>query len=198
MATDVHSRGRSWLAPPSWLRGLRAGLAPWILLAVAGWTVAGVAAAAAVRAHQASDRLASLAGLTPVIGPGIEITLSDSTRTLGPDQNPSEALVQDSDLLLLEMLLWYGGARGVAVNGARITARTTILSSGPTIVIDGRRMVAPFHITAVGDPQLLLSVLQTRGGFLDRMHESGLGVNVATRSRVVVAPWSADSAAAQQ
>ena len=121
-----------------------------MLLAVAGWIVAGIAGASAVRAHQEIWRTAALAGLTPVSGPGVEVTLSDSTRALAPAENPSEALVQDSDLLLLEMMLWYGGARAVAVNGVRITAETTIISSGPTVVVDGHRMVAPFHVSAVG------------------------------------------------
>ncbi|HXX38355.1 MAG TPA: DUF881 domain-containing protein [bacterium] len=141
--------------------------------------------------------MAFLAGLTPVSGSGIEITLSDSNTILAANQNPSAALVQDSDLLLAEMLLWYGGARAVAINGARITASTTILSSGPTIVIDGRRMVAPFRVSAVGDPVLLRTVLQTRGGFSDRMHEDGLGVWIVERSNVVVPPATPSRALAQ-
>jgi len=141
--------------------------------------------------------MAFLAGLTPVSGSGIEITLSDSNTILAANQNPSAALVQDSDLLLAEMLLWYGGARAVAINGARITASTTILSSGPTIVIDGHRMVAPFRVSAVGDPVLLRTVLQTRGGFSDRMHEDGLGVWIVERSNVVVPPATPSRALAQ-
>jgi uncharacterized protein YlxW (UPF0749 family) len=186
MATNVHSRVRAWLAPPSWVRGLRTGVTGWMLLAVAGWIFAGIVGVSAVRVHQETARMAVLAGLTPVSGAGVEVTLSDSTRALAPAENPSEALVQDSDLLLLEMMLWYGGARAVAVNGVRITAETPIISSGPTVVVDGHRMVAPFQVSAVGDQRLLQGVLQTRGGFLDRMRESGLGVQVVARSYVTV------------
>jgi len=157
-----------------------------MVLAVAGWVAAGFAGASALWAHQETARIAVLAGLTPVSGPGIEVTLSDSTRALAPAENPSEALVQDSDLLLLEMMLWYGGARAVAVNGVRITAETSIISSGPTVVVDGHRMVAPFRVSAVGDQRLLQGVLQTRGGFLDRLRDSGLGVQVTARSYVAV------------
>jgi uncharacterized protein YlxW (UPF0749 family) len=166
--------------------GVRTGMAAWVLLAVAGWMVAGIAGMSAVHARQEAGRAAALAGLTPAFGPGVEITLSDSTRALAPSDNPSEALVQDSDLLLLEMMLWYGGVRAVAINGVRITAQSTIISSGPTIVVDGHRMVAPFHVFAVGDQKLLQGVLQTRGGFLDRMREAGLGVLVTARSNVTV------------
>ena len=130
--------------------------------------------------------MASFAGLTPVSGPGLEVVLDDSTRAPSPGDSPSELLVQDSDLLFLEMTLWYGGAEAVAVNGVRITAKTAITSAGPTIVVDGHRLVAPFHITAVGDPKLLQGVLLTREGYVARLREMGLDVRIINRPRLTV------------
>jgi hypothetical protein len=179
--------GHPWTFWPSSER-IRVGTAVWVVLAVAGWATAAAVAAVAVRTDQAARRLAVEAGMTPVAGPGVEIVLSDATRQLRPGENPSVALVQDSDLVFLNMMLWYGGARAVAINGQRITARSTITSSGPTIVIDRRRVVGPFHIVAVGDPHVLGGVLDTRGGFVERMRESGLGVQVKTRSTLTVPP----------
>jgi len=184
MAVNIHHKGRTWSFSPARIRELRVGAIVWMLLAVAGWAAAGAAWTVAVREQQAARRMASAAGLTPVSGPGVEVTVSDSARTLAPGENPSEALVQDSDLLFLEMMLWYGGAQAVAVNGVRITAKTTITSAGPTVVIDGRRLVAPFRVVAVGDPTLLRNVVMTRGGFADRMREGGLGVQVILRPQV--------------
>ncbi len=185
---DARTRplGHLWTIRPAWARGVRPALAAWILLAVAGWAAAGVLAVIAVRERQAADRLAVDAGATPVAGPGVEIVLTDSTRTLRPGENPSMALVQDSDLVFLNMMLWYGGARAVAINGERITAQSTITSSGPTMVINRRPFVAPFRVVAVGDPKVLRGVLETRGGFVDRMREGGLGVQVTPRPDLVV------------
>jgi uncharacterized protein YlxW (UPF0749 family) len=180
-----------WTARPARER-LGAGAVVWMLLAAAGWTAAGVASVAAVRAYQAAGRLAVEAGRTPVRGPGVEIVLSDATRPLRPGENPSLALVQDSDLIFLNMMLWYGGARAVAINGERITPQTTITSSGSTLLINRRRLVGPFHVVAVGDPQVLRGVLETRGGFVERMRESGLGVRVATRPDLVIPARGAD------
>jgi len=98
----------------------------WAVFALAGWWVAGLAVAVVVRDHQATSHLVALAGFTPIPGPGIEIMLTDSTTTPRSDGNANAMLVQDGDLILLNMMLWYGGARAVAINGERITAQSTI------------------------------------------------------------------------
>jgi uncharacterized protein YlxW (UPF0749 family) len=95
-------------------------------------------------------------------------------------------LVQDSDLTFLVMMLWYGGARAIAINGERVTTLTTITSSGPTLLINGRRLVGPFEVVAVGDPRVLRGVLETRGGFADRMRQSGLGVRISAHPAIAV------------
>ena len=178
------ARTRTSLWP--WVRGTRASLAVWVVLAVAGWGAAGVGVVAAMRAYQGTWQLAALAGLTPVQGPGIEVVVSDGERKLRPKENPSVVLVQEGDLIFLNMMLWYGGARGVAINGERVTAQTTITSSGPTLLINGRRVVGPFHVVAIGDPDVLRSTLEARGGFMDRMLQAGLGVEIATDENLTV------------
>jgi uncharacterized protein YlxW (UPF0749 family) len=171
---------------PAWMRARRAAVIGWILLAAAGWGVAAAALSIAVHERRRAADYAALAGLTPVTGPGVRVTLSDSNRAIPPGENPSTALVQDSDLTFLVMMLWYGGARAVAINGERVTAATTITSSGPTILINGRRLVGPFDAVAVGDPKVLRGVLETRGGFADRARESGLGLQIAARPAITV------------
>ncbi len=184
--------GHLWVFRPALAR-LRAGPVVWIVLAVAGWATAGGLAVATVRAHQVAARFAAEAGRTPVSGPGIEIVLTDASRAPRTGENPSLALVQDSDLIFLNMMLWYGGARAVAINGERVTAQTTITSSGPTLVINRRRLVGPFHVVAVGDPRVLRGVIETRGGFADRMRESGLGVEIHTHPNLVVPARDGDA-----
>jgi DNA-directed RNA polymerase subunit K/omega len=178
------ARSRTWLWP--WVRGMRASLAVWVVLAVAGWGAAGVGVVAAVRAYQGTSQLAALAGLTPVQGPGIEVVVSDGERKLRPKENPSVVLVQEGDLIFLNMMLWYGGTRGVAINGERVTAQSTITSSGPTLLINGRRVVGPFHVLAIGDPDVLRGALEARGGFVDRMQQAGLGIAVMTQENLTV------------
>lgn len=183
-AAATVARTRTWLWP--WVRGMPASMAVWVVLAMVGWVAAGVGVVVAVRAYQGTWQLAALAGLTPVHGQGIEVVVSDGERRLRPKENPSVVLVQEGDLIFLNMMLWYGGARGVAINGERITAESTITSSGPTLLINGRRVVGPFHVLAIGDPDVLRGTLEARGGFMDRMLQAGLGVAIATEENLTV------------
>jgi hypothetical protein len=179
------NRGSSVRARASILR--RTGLMWTLTLALAGWSVAGVAVLGDVQEHHVARRLAAAAGLTAISGPGIDIVLTDASGAFSSSADPSAALVQDGDVVSLNMMLWYGGAQAVAVNGARITAQSTIVSSGPTLVIDGRRMVGPFHVSAIGDPVVLRGTVEARGGVLDDLRRAGLGVRVTT-SRAMVVP----------
>lgn len=177
--------GRLRTVRPAWTVLLRPGLAVWIALII-GWGVAGGAAVSAVREHRAATRFATLAGFTPVHGPGIEVVVSDAPRSLQTGENLSEALVQDGDLVVLNMMLWFGGAEAVAINGERVTATTTITSSGPTILINGHRTVGPFHVFAVGNPQVLREVLEAHGGFVDRMRAADIGVQIVRHRELTV------------
>lgn len=172
--------------PRSRARRLRASVALWIVLAVAGWGVAGVSLVAAVRAHLSASRLAALGGLTPVDGSGVEVMIADGDKVVKAHENPRVVLVQDGDLVFLNMMLWYGGAQAVAINGERITAQSTITSSGPTLLINGRRVVGPFQVLALGDPEVLRGVLEARGGVVDRMRGAGLRVDVVARESLTV------------
>ncbi|HEV2439114.1 MAG TPA: DUF881 domain-containing protein [bacterium] len=171
---------------PSWVRARRLSLTAGVLLAAAGWGFGAAGISMAVHEHERAGQYAALAGFTPVYGPGVGVTLSDSNRAVPPGSNPSTALVQDSDLTFLVMMLWYGGARAIAINGERVTTLTTITSSGPTLLINGHRQVGPFEVVAVGDPRVLRGVLETQGGFAERMRQSGLGVRISPHSAITV------------
>jgi uncharacterized protein YlxW (UPF0749 family) len=177
---------------PAWGRTRGAGVAAWILLAAAGWGAAAAGFSTAAHEHARAARYAMFAGLTPVSGPGVSVMVRDSAAAVRPGQDPSAALVQDSDLTFLVMMLWYGGARAIAINGERVTALTTITSSGPTILVNDRRLVGPFHVVAAGDPQVLRGVLETQGGFAERMRASGLGVQIS-QSQAVTVPARRDA-----
>src|SRR5579864_3746722 len=130
---------------PTWVRARGAGATAWILLAAAGWGFGAAGVSVAVHEHERAGQYAALGGFTTVSGPGVGVTLSDSDRVVPAGSDPSTALVQDSDLTFLVMMLWYGGARAIAINGERVTTLTTITSSGPTLLINGRRLVGPFR-----------------------------------------------------
>lgn len=107
------------------------------------------------------DELKANAGLTPVIGPGIEINLSDSPGTNREGSNVSpEAIVQAADIRDIINLLRTGHPNGISVNGQRIIATTPITAVGGNILVNNSYIAPPFIITVSGDDDFLYQRLK--------------------------------------
>jgi uncharacterized protein YlxW (UPF0749 family) len=154
-------------------------------LALAGWSAVSAVGYVALVEHRRAERLAQLAGMTKMHGPGLEIILTDGAGSPAQDRQP---VVTDGDVIFLNMLLWYGGTRAVSINEQRITALSTITSSGPALLINGARIVGPFRITALGESGTLRGVL-TQAGFLDQMRKAGVRVEIAARPNLQIPAW---------
>jgi uncharacterized protein YlxW (UPF0749 family) len=132
-----------------------------------------------------------LAGMTAVTGPGIIVTLSEGTGD-GESEWAGEAfLIHQEDLLNIINELWHNDAEAVAVGTAgrkmeRVTTFTPVRCSGGAIEINGRRMFPPFEIYAIGDNELLKSVLQMRGGYLQKLKTYGVHSEVITADRIYI------------
>ncbi|MBI3911325.1 MAG: DUF881 domain-containing protein [Armatimonadetes bacterium] len=119
-----------------------------------------------------------LAGLTPVEGPGVAIELSDNPRPLQPGENPNEVLLHYTDLARVVADLWAAGAEAVAINEERLVGTSGIECVGTTILVNQRRLVPPFLITAIGDLDRLMSEAGIRGGSLDMLKSFGFPVRI--------------------
>jgi uncharacterized protein YlxW (UPF0749 family) len=111
------------------------------------------------------DDIERAAGVTPVEGPGIRVTVDDAELDdSGPAaQSPDSELsrVLDRDLQLVVNGLWAAGAEAIAVNGQRLSSLSAIRGAGDAILVDFRPLSPPYSVLAVGDPATL------RTGFLD-------------------------------
>ena len=91
------------------------------------------------------DEIAHLqlaAGMTDVVGPGIEVVLEDSTAAnISGDE--ADYLIHDSDILSVVNELRDAGAEALSLNGNRILATSEIRCSGSVVTINGRRTSAP-------------------------------------------------------
>jgi uncharacterized protein YlxW (UPF0749 family) len=117
-----------------------------------------------------------LAGLTPLEGPGVQITLRDSTK--GP-QNfdgimavTSDSIIHDLDVLKVVNELSATGAEAISVNGRRVVSGTSFRCVGTTILVDGVRIASPVVIRAIGDPQTLVGGMNLPGGVLSEIRQS--------------------------
>jgi len=127
-----------------------------------------------------------LAGLVPVKGPGIIVTLTDSSQPLQPTDNPNLYLVHDEDLLRLVNELRAGGAEAIAVNDQRLVSNSEIRCAGPTILVNTTKIAPPFVIKAIGDPQLLESSIRMKGGWLETLETWGIKSQVKVMQTIEI------------
>jgi uncharacterized protein YlxW (UPF0749 family) len=130
------------------------------------------------------------AGLIPVYGPGIIVTLDDSPRAIQPGGNPNDLLVHDEDILKVVNEMRASGAEAISVNDERITAMSEIRCAGTTILVNTNKIAPPFIIKATGDPQLLESGLSIRGGQLEILKTFGLQVQLERSDRIDIPAYN--------
>ncbi len=105
------------------------------------------------------DELRDAAGLRPLTGEGVVITLDDGRLPASAPRRSIElAIVHSQDITDVFNAAWKAGALGIAVNGERVTSATACV--GATIQINGRLMSPPFRLTVVGPAGDLLSRLR--------------------------------------
>lgn len=138
--------------------------------------------AAALKAELEKAHLIS--GLTPVEGPGIEITLADSNEALAQGDSPESSIVHDSDLRNVVNELFAAGAEAVSINSERFVATSNIRCVGNTIIINDKRYSSPYVIKAIGNSDSLESAVNIRGGVLDVLRLYKIGVNVTKTDSV--------------
>lgn len=115
-----------------------------------------------VQHYQAqSDALKPVAGLAPVSGPGVVVTLSDAPDSLvrTTDHDPNLLVVHQQDVQAVVNALWRGGATAITIQGQRIISTTGIKCSGSTIQLQGVPYPNPFVIRAVGNINSLTASL---------------------------------------
>jgi uncharacterized protein YlxW (UPF0749 family) len=108
---------------------------------------------AAARA-QGEQGMAS-AGLTPLHGPGLSVTLDDAPQqargTLPRGVSVDNLVIHQSDVQGVVNALWAAGADGVAIMGRRLVATSAVICVGNTLLLQGRTYSPPFIVTAVGN-----------------------------------------------
>lgn len=138
------------------------------------------------------DRLRGAAGLSPVSGAGITVTLDDGRVPAGaPTRNIELAIVHSTDLTDVFNAGWRGGAEAIAVNGERITGSSACV--GAVIQINGTLLSPPFVVQIIGPADQLLAAFNDPRTLTDqkqRRSSFGLGFAVARADRLDVPAYS--------
>ena len=131
------------------------------------------------------DQANFAAAATPVIGPGLTVTVTDPGMT--PDLTDvskqrvegSRQVILDRDLQLVVNSLWVAGAEAVSVGGVRIGPNVTIRQAGGGILVDNKPISSPYVILAVGPPHAMQESFDRSTGLQRlRLLETSYGVGV--------------------
>lgn len=137
------------------------------------------------------------AGLTPLTGPGITVTLTDAPRTASgqyaSDAAPDDLVVHQQDLQSVLNALWAGGAEAVMVQDQRIVATSAPRCIGNTLLLHGRTYSPPYVVSGIGNADSMQNALSSeRGVAIYRQYVTrfGLGYRVQNAEAITVPAYS--------
>lgn len=113
------------------------------------------------RLQQQANALRSPAGLNPVTGPAVVVTLSDAPEEVinSSTENLNLLVVHQQDIQAVVNAMWKGGAEAVTVQGQRIVSTTGIKCEGNAVQLDGVPYAQPYVIAGIGDQASILRAI---------------------------------------
>jgi uncharacterized protein YlxW (UPF0749 family) len=110
-----------------------------------------------------SAQLAGEAGMSPVHGPGLVVTLEDAQRDANGrfprDASPDDLVVHQQDIQAVLNALWTAGAEAIQMQDQRIIATSVPRCVGNTLLLNGRTYSPPYTITAIGNAAAMQAAL---------------------------------------
>ncbi|MGV0793752.1 DUF881 domain-containing protein [Mycolicibacterium sp. XJ1819] len=136
--------------------------------------------------ENAQARLAALAiliGTVPATGPGVTLTITDTTPGV-----PAESLLDVINELR------NAGAEAMEVRGSdgdrqisvRVGVDTWVVGSPGALIVDNATLHPPYSILAIGDPPTLAAAMNIPGGAVDSVERVGGTMVVEQSERVDV------------
>ena len=92
-----------------------------------------------------------VAGLVPVEGAGLRVTLNDSRLAAPPSGgNVNDLVIHSQDVQAVVNALWRAGAEAISINGQRLVSTSAVLCVGNTLLLNGTVHSPPYVMSAVG------------------------------------------------
>jgi uncharacterized protein YlxW (UPF0749 family) len=133
-------------------------------------------------------------GLVAAGGPGLVVTLDDSSQEVSPSGNLNDLVIHSQDVQAVANGLWAAGAEALSVNGQRVVPNSAMLCVGNTLLINGTVHSPPFRFTAIGAdlerPFLADPLVERFAGDANRFK---LGFKVEQKDRVTVPAYTGTS-----
>lgn len=126
-----------------------------------GGTPGADAALAAI--NRRAGQLSGAAGVEPVHGPGLVVTLTDAQRDahgrFPRDASPDDLVVHQQDIEAVLNAMWSAGAEAIQVQDQRLIGTSTPRCVGNTLLLNGRTYSPPYVMTAIGDTGAMQAAL---------------------------------------
>jgi uncharacterized protein YlxW (UPF0749 family) len=124
--------------------------------------------AALDQANTQDTTLRILAGLVPVTGPGIRVTITETTGQVNVDSFID--LVQE---------LRSNGAEAIQINGkARLVAQSSFGQGADGLYVDHQLLTPPYTVEAIGEPATLAGAVTFARGPQDEFADDGATMKV--------------------
>ena len=143
------------------------------------------------------DAISVDAGLTPMTGPGVVVTMTDAPRNADGkypvDATPDDLVVHQQDVQSVLNALWAGGAEAVGMQDQRIVNTSAPRCIGNTLLLHGRTYSPPYVMRAIGNTERLEAALAGEPGirvFKQYATRFGLGYTQASPGQITVPAYT--------
>lgn len=127
-------------------------------------------------AQQAQEQAQINAGVVAVHGQGVVMTVRDDAGALNATQ-----------FVMALGELRNAGAEAIALNGVRLTARSSFVTeTDGSVTVDGTRISSPYTWQVIGASDTISTALQIQAGSADQMQAKGATVAITQQTDVVI------------
>ncbi|HEX5142281.1 MAG TPA: DUF881 domain-containing protein [Mycobacterium sp.] len=137
------------------------------------------------------------AGVSPMRGPGLVISLTDAQRDANGrfprDASPDDLVVHQQDIEGVLNALWSAGAEAVQMQDQRLIGTSAPRCVGNTLLLNGRTYSPPYTLTAIGNVAAMQAALAAAPPvtlFKQYVIRFGLGYTEQVRPRVDVVGYT--------
>jgi uncharacterized protein YlxW (UPF0749 family) len=143
-------------------------------------------------ARDEAEAVADDAGMSPVRGPAVTVTLDDAPPLPGAKKGsvpPDYLVVHQQDVQAVVNALWAGGAEAMTLQGQRVISTSAVRCVGNTLLLHGVVYSPPYVVSAIGDVDQLRAALDAAPDIIiykQYVQAYHLGYDVTTQKNVTM------------
>lgn len=139
------------------------------------------------------DQVSDIAGTDALRGPGLKVSLSDSSLEEAPSGNVNDLVIHSTDVQIIVNSLWEAGADGISINEQRLVSTSAVLCVGNTLLLNGTVHSPPYVISAVGADRSKFESARLVQTFSERAEKFSLGFDVSVEDDLTLPKFSGSS-----